>query len=289
MKRYLLLRKNRESGPFTFEELICQDLGPLDLIWIEGESRSWAHSTELEELRVWVKEPENEPIREAVKTSERPPVSMEGIPLPALPPLRERNWEAPKEKKRIWRRRISRSTNAKSLLRLTAVFILMAPSAFIIKKLVDAFSGTDTYSPPVVASFVPEKKLEDSYSMAVAHHNTGSSVSVENSLLKPDIKEITGKISVKTNDYTVKILGGIEDLKLTVVNQSPWFVDGVMITLRYYKGNGDLTGTEQVEVKKMDPGAIKIVPVPPVNKGVRVSYSIDRIQSGQQTYTLKQV
>ncbi|GAA4754980.1 hypothetical protein [Flavisolibacter ginsenosidimutans] len=51
MKRYFLLRSNREAGPFTSAELKTCGLLPTDLIWIENESTSWQHPTEIEELK----------------------------------------------------------------------------------------------------------------------------------------------------------------------------------------------------------------------------------------------
>ena len=50
MKRYSLLRNNRESGPYTFRELKALGLAANDLIWIEGESTSWTYPTEIDEL-----------------------------------------------------------------------------------------------------------------------------------------------------------------------------------------------------------------------------------------------
>src|SRR5688500_5270433 len=47
---YLLLRNNLESGPFTFDELLQQQLRPSDLIWVEGRSTEWAHLSEFEFL-----------------------------------------------------------------------------------------------------------------------------------------------------------------------------------------------------------------------------------------------
>jgi hypothetical protein len=55
-KIYLLLRNNKQSGPYTLSELIALQLKPLDLIWVEGRSRSWAYPTEMNELKSHVKE-----------------------------------------------------------------------------------------------------------------------------------------------------------------------------------------------------------------------------------------
>ena len=47
-KVYLLLRNNRQSGPFTIDELWQQQLRPTDMVWIEGQSTAWCYLNELE-------------------------------------------------------------------------------------------------------------------------------------------------------------------------------------------------------------------------------------------------
>jgi hypothetical protein len=51
MKSYLLLRNNVETGPYTREEMIGQQLVSTDLVWIEGESATWKHPSETNELQ----------------------------------------------------------------------------------------------------------------------------------------------------------------------------------------------------------------------------------------------
>lgn len=48
--KYLLLRNNHQSGPFTFDELKQQVIKPDDLIWIEGHSLAWNYPHEIKEL-----------------------------------------------------------------------------------------------------------------------------------------------------------------------------------------------------------------------------------------------
>lgn len=50
MKKYLLLRNNKRSGPYSHGELVLMDLKPLDLVWAEGQSTSWSHPGELPEF-----------------------------------------------------------------------------------------------------------------------------------------------------------------------------------------------------------------------------------------------
>ena len=48
--RYLLLRNNKQSGPYSIDELIGQQLKPTDLVWTEGKSQAWLHPYEMEEF-----------------------------------------------------------------------------------------------------------------------------------------------------------------------------------------------------------------------------------------------
>ncbi|MGZ5286816.1 MAG: hypothetical protein ACXWB9_06515 [Flavisolibacter sp.] len=47
-KVYLLLRNNVESGPYTLNELLTQQLRPTDMLWIQGKSTAWTYLSEME-------------------------------------------------------------------------------------------------------------------------------------------------------------------------------------------------------------------------------------------------
>jgi hypothetical protein len=51
MASYLLLRDNKQNGPFTFEELKAKGLKAYDLVWVEGRSAAWRYPGEIEELK----------------------------------------------------------------------------------------------------------------------------------------------------------------------------------------------------------------------------------------------
>ncbi len=38
MNKYLLLRDNKQSGPYTVAEIIEKGIKPYDLVWLEGKS-----------------------------------------------------------------------------------------------------------------------------------------------------------------------------------------------------------------------------------------------------------
>src|ERR1700722_14195043 len=51
MSSYLLLRNNKESGPFTIEEIKGMTLKPYDLLWVIGKSAAWRYPGEINELK----------------------------------------------------------------------------------------------------------------------------------------------------------------------------------------------------------------------------------------------
>jgi hypothetical protein len=50
MSSYLLLRNNKESGPFTLEEIKAMTLKAYDLIWVVGKSAAWRYPGEIADL-----------------------------------------------------------------------------------------------------------------------------------------------------------------------------------------------------------------------------------------------
>ena len=49
--RYLLLRRNKQTGPYSIDELQKMPLEQYDLVWIDGISDSWKHPGEIDELK----------------------------------------------------------------------------------------------------------------------------------------------------------------------------------------------------------------------------------------------
>jgi len=54
MFAYLILRDNKQSGPFSLEELKSFGIRATDLLWIEGRSTGWHFPDEIEELQAFV-------------------------------------------------------------------------------------------------------------------------------------------------------------------------------------------------------------------------------------------
>jgi DNA-binding NarL/FixJ family response regulator len=54
MFTYLLLRDNKQSGPYLLEELKVSGIQATDMLWIEGSSVAWRYADEIDELQAFV-------------------------------------------------------------------------------------------------------------------------------------------------------------------------------------------------------------------------------------------
>lgn len=75
MNRYLLLRDNKQSGPYSAEELIAKGIKAYDLVWIEGKSAAWRYPSELEELKTHAPAVEEQPFDRFYRRSETTPAT----------------------------------------------------------------------------------------------------------------------------------------------------------------------------------------------------------------------
>ncbi|MBM3416939.1 MAG: DUF4339 domain-containing protein [Bacteroidetes bacterium] len=68
MTTYILLRKNKESGPFSLDDLKTLEIHPDDLFWVEGQSVCWQKPGEIKELKNMVESvSENNAAKKQVK------------------------------------------------------------------------------------------------------------------------------------------------------------------------------------------------------------------------------
>ena len=79
MANYLLLRDNKETGPFSLEELVKFGLKPYDLVWVQGKSAAWRYPSEVNELKPYAPTVEEQPFDRFYKKP-----SQEEVEQPAL-------------------------------------------------------------------------------------------------------------------------------------------------------------------------------------------------------------
>jgi hypothetical protein len=61
MSAYRLLRNNKESGPFSLEEISAMGFKPYDLIWVDNKSAAWRYPYEIAELKPFTNFTEEQP------------------------------------------------------------------------------------------------------------------------------------------------------------------------------------------------------------------------------------
>src|SRR5687767_1655369 len=79
MNKYLLLRDNKQSGPYTVPELIEKGIKPYDLVWHDGKSISWRYPSEIEELKAYAPVVEEQPFDRFYK---KPEATIKAAPVP---------------------------------------------------------------------------------------------------------------------------------------------------------------------------------------------------------------
>jgi hypothetical protein len=96
MDTYLLLRSNKQSGPYSLQQLVSSGLKPYDLVWVEGKSAAWRYPSEVDLLKDYAPATEEQPYDRFYKKPEEKPVSMpvqkeERLPEPAYVLTNESN------------------------------------------------------------------------------------------------------------------------------------------------------------------------------------------------------
>ena len=94
MSSYLLLRNNKESGPYTLDSLIQLGLKPYDLVWVEGRSAAWRYPSEVAELKAYAPVVEEQPFDRFFRKEERVESREKKLPemreeVPQLPAVKE--------------------------------------------------------------------------------------------------------------------------------------------------------------------------------------------------------
>ncbi|HUQ66060.1 MAG TPA: hypothetical protein VM101_07885 [Flavitalea sp.] len=70
MNKYLLLRDNKQSGPYTVPELAEKGIKPYDLVWLDGKSIAWRYPSEIDELKAFAPAVEEQPFDRFYKKPE---------------------------------------------------------------------------------------------------------------------------------------------------------------------------------------------------------------------------
>jgi len=240
MKRYFLLRDNRESGPFTMEQLAQKGLKPRDLLWVEGEGRNWCYPSELAGFEMMVRE-EFPRMRKVSAT--RPQVRRtERIPAP--PPLKER--KLPQATTPVFRKKVEREI---SLFTPLTVFFGLVLGAMLLKRMVEGNDPGNHQPPTGMTEWITKTPVE----------------------VPGGLHAVAGTSTAQTQD-----IPDLEGLKITydgasqlqVNNSTGNFLDRIVIGVDYLAADGSLVRSEEMVVRSIGKNEKRIIKLSPA-AGIR--------------------
>jgi hypothetical protein len=403
MANYLLLRDNKETGPYSLNELLDLGLKAYDLVWIQGKSAAWRYPSEVEELKTFAPITEDQPFDrfynkkaaektpsinseksesmafkktvfvtmpspkkevtevEAETTTTQPgnsyqrvktititenPVAAEikySQPLDEIKDMYVKSLQHRKQKiarKNLFFKQLKRASVFFYVLAL-GVLIGFTLKSKVSKKNIAAQSLNSPQSTPTQTSVstetfelpaqqqgnavnsdqqesikesekkstkIPEKQLIQNENVTTkkqsASDATKNEISANQNSPGVDVNAITGErikksrnssddettstssredisklVSVKSNDYKRGAFGGIRDLQLTVINDSKYVLDNVVVELQYLKPSEQPLKSENISFRSIAPKGTMTIVIPPSNRGIKVTFKIVKIES----------
>lgn len=288
MNSYLLLRDNEERGPYSFEELQSLPLKRNDYVWVTGRSLSWERPADVPELNQLVHEDNDDGTQPEPGRKIKEEQNVYGsLPVTGAPeqysifetssPYRSQaenfSGSSPVQPS-------SQKENLLSKLSWVFVSIAILVTAFFITKMVNGSDQVVMPKKPTASSGINEV-LDNTENFQNAL--TREIIFVPDSTKKPPKKLSTNDLKklldVTNNDYKVGLFGGINDLELTIENNSNRLVDKIDIQVDYLKPNGDVIESETVSAKNIKPNGSKTISVPSSSRGVKIKHKILDIEA----------
>ena len=313
MKRYLLLRDNQEKGPFTWEELNDFGLKSNDLIWIDRESTRWHHPNEIQGF-VTSNFPYNNVLSEQVNRGVtlqdfKPSIEVQSLPntadsFPNLnieEPDQEASYVATKNDHSLQPYRPKKSALFGAYgVWITILVMLLGSTVWMFKIAIDVFKGKGFVQTgltqvgatikPLPEDLSPTKAQEEIYQNALTREIVPVDTILDKEPVKkiPEFKELKKYLRIEANDYKVNVLGGINELKLTVRNNSGHTLEKVVLQLDYLKPNGESIQTDKYTYFSIVPHGSKTLEIPPSRRGVKIKYKIIDAKPREYKITLVQ-
>jgi hypothetical protein len=162
------------------------------------------------------------------------------------------------------------------------------PAATVIEKEKTEEKKTDiVFETPAKKSnaILPEKKTSVIVNDKPEIKKENNSAIAEQKTEKPkprlQLADISGQVSVKANNYKQRAFGGVQNLELTVTNQSAFVLDKVLVELQYLKPSEEPIKTESIVFNSVAPGGTQTIKIPDFLRGIKVKYKITNVSSTQ--------
>ncbi len=255
---YFLLRNNRESGPFSIQELKEMSLHPTDLVRSEEGATTWINAREVDHLKSFINYSDR---LAAFDTEIRSSDSSSTF---------HSNYKA----QMPGTVRLKKNSLLPKIFFAVGIAAVLMAGIWVVTKKSEKIEEPIAMQPaiPVSDIIIPvgaADSLKEDIKAAQAK-KLADSIWLE----KRKPKNLRKLVSLEANDYKVKILGGINNLKLTVENNSDVLLGDVSIQVDYLKPNDEVIHSEKILTKNIKPQDSKIIDVPSHSRGVKVKYKI---------------
>ncbi len=135
-----------------------------------------------------------------------------------------------------------------------------------------AFDQSDTFGSPASEKDSPaDSDSVDSIAVRKAQEEEARQ---RREQLRQQARAAANKLSVKTTDFRVRLVGGIRDIKLQLRNPSPVTFASVTVQVNYYREKGDLFDSERVYFGPVGPNSSLTKSAPDSKRGTRISSTI---------------
>ncbi len=309
MQQYRLLRNNRETGPFAWQELIELPLKAYDLVWIDGRSSSWKYPSEVDELKPFAPVAEDDlyirfhtpatPIKTADKKT---PVSIASgdklvqkkyvsVILPAATQLPGIGETPPPATSQPLLVENTIAYNSGNLSRQQhryyiagALLVLLAGGIYF------GTRGRETKSQEVLAAqgstavYAVQNGIEKPATVVRAATPSApaplpapkpeASATRINAL---EFASLNRHINIAPAGYHTGFFGGVSRLALTVTNTGKLPLQKVVVSVDYLLRDKSIFSTERVHITYLEAGASAQVQVPPSSRGIAFQTRVESI------------
>lgn len=241
-------------GPFSLEDLKKKELQTADLVWVIDESTGWQGPNEIEELK---------------------PETISG--------------QNRQSQVKVFASRFFAPTSQVSWF-LVVVAVLMF-DFFILKAIVQGFNYVPSDFVAIKNALKkdpPSGNTDNNYQNAlvkeiISASDTGQKLDKSKAVrtLELSLADLKKLLEIKTNNYHVVSSGGIDELELTVFNNSALFIEAVTVQVDYLENRGHLVQTKAFTTNFVKPKSSKTIHIPANTKGSKIKYRITNVKSSE--------
>jgi hypothetical protein len=248
MKCYVLLRNNKQEGPFSFEELVAKNLKNIDLIQRADAGSHWYYPYEIEELRPHLSNTQiNKNNTETKIGFHRTAVHILGLMAAVLSSLF--------------------IVGAVSLKSLDHKKLPVRSSAFHIPALPEGSVPNQPLNKHIqnalVTEYITDEKKHDRYRRHV-------------------YENLKKQVTITGNDFPGNKNKGVNNLYLTIENKSHVLLRNVKVQVDYLNSFGHLINSQIITIKNIPARGEKSWKMLDSKDGVQVQYKILDIFSKKQ-------